>query len=379
MKIGFDVSQTGSLKAGCGYFADSLIRTLAEIDHENQYILYPTFGNDFWDPNWAAESCQINRPNFKRGLVNRSYEVNQDFWSFPPSDWEAQLGQPDIIHSNNFYCPVGLRSARLVYTLYDLAFLIHPEWTTEANRIACFNGVFNASLNADWIISISEHTKKNFLEIFPHYPVDRISVIYPASRFTYQPNLHRPSTLSMLLPEKFWLTVGTIEPRKNHRRLLEAYARLKADIGQSLPLVIAGGKGWLTENFEQWIVEMGLQENVIWLKYVDDVELQWLYQNCFTFVYPSLFEGFGMPVVEAISLGAPVLTSSCTSLLEIVKRPEQLFSPLDISSIINVMLRIYQSDDFRQHTKSYSLSQGFGFSWSFAAKSVLECYQLAAG
>ena len=308
MKIGYDVSQTGAKKAGCGFFADSLLRALAKIDKDNQYILYPTFGDGFWDPEWKSTTCQIAQPNFKRGLSYRFHKDNQHFWTHPSSDFEKQLGHPDIIHANNFFCPTHLRSANIVYTLHDMSFLENPEWTTEANRTTCFNGVFNASLHADWIIAVSEYTKKHFMKTFPHYPAEQISVIYHASRFTYNSNLTRPKTLSMLYSEMFWLTVGTIEPRKNYYRLLKSYASLKNDTEHMLPLVIAGKKGWLNENFEQWIIELNLEADVVWMDYVNDIELQWLYQNCFTFIYPSLFEGFGMPVVEAMSLGAVVLT-----------------------------------------------------------------------
>src|SRR5215475_744240 len=105
MRIGFDVSQTGRLKAGCGYFADSVIRHLAEIDETNEYILYPTFGDFYWDPNWSGAVCHINRPNFRRGLGHKRLRMAQHFWAAPSADLEAQLGDPDLIHVNNFFCP----------------------------------------------------------------------------------------------------------------------------------------------------------------------------------------------------------------------------------------------------------------------------------
>jgi hypothetical protein len=142
MNIGFDVSQTGRLKAGCGYLAESLIRHLAEIDTENQYILYPTFGDVYCDPEWPAAICRIDRPNFRQGLGHKAFESAQRFWRQPPGNLEEQLGNPDIVHSNNFYCPTTLRSARLVYTLYDLGFIEYPEFTTEENRIGCFRRRF---------------------------------------------------------------------------------------------------------------------------------------------------------------------------------------------------------------------------------------------
>ena len=259
-------------------------------------------------------------------MAIRTFEAAKLFWNHPPEDFETILGNPDIIHANNFYCPRGLRNARLVYTLYDLSFLAHPEWTTEQNRTTCFQGVFNASLYADLIISISHFSRNHFLEVFPHYPADRIVVVYPASRFAPSAAVTMPKDLSFL-QTPFWLSVGTLEPRKNHEKLIRAYSLLKAKHGQTFPLVLAGARGWLMQDFEKELDSLNLQNDIIILGYIDDPTLQWLYQNCFAFVYPSLFEGFGLPVLEAMSLGAAVLTSNFSSLPEIVGEAAILIDP----------------------------------------------------
>jgi len=374
MKIGFDISQTGQLKAGCGYFADSLVRHLAEIDSENTYILYPTFGDAYWDPDWPTATCQINQPNFARGLGHRTYEAAQLFWSNPPTDAEAQLGNPDIIHANNFFCPPGLQKARLVYTLYDLGFLEHPEWTTEQNRIICFTGAFNASLHADRIIAISDYSRRHFLEIFPHYPSDRVVVIYPASRFSGRSEFAQPEGLPPVQPEHFWLNVGTLEPRKNHRRLLQAYARLKSHLGQTYPLVLAGGRGWLMDDLEKSLDSLDLRQNVIMLGYVDDATLQWLYQNCFALVYPSLFEGFGLPVLEAMSLGAAVITSNVSAIPEIVGSAGVMIDPTAEEGIFRAMLQLIEQENWRTSLRQAALAQATLFSWDRTARKVLDVY-----
>ncbi len=375
MKIGFDVSQTGKNKAGCGYFADSLVQDLAEIDTNNEYLLYPTFGSSYWDPDWPRSTRQIDRPNFARGLGHVTFEAARLFWSSPPPGVETQLGNPDIIHSNNFFCPSGIRKARLVYTLYDLGFLGHPEWTMEENRICCFSGVFNASLYADFIIAISEHTRRDLLDMFPHYPADRVEVVYPASRFTARANFVKPKALPPLQSGEFWLTVSTLEPRKNHLRLLEAYSRLKAHLGSTFRLVLAGAQGWLMDDFDKTIEDMGLRRDVILLDYVDDPALQWLYQNCFAFLYPSLFEGFGLPVVEAMTLGAPVICSDSTSLPEIVDSAGLLVDPNDVDEIFRAMLGLSLGEVSRETLKEAAIRRAKSFSWSRTAKRVLNLYQ----
>src|ERR1017187_6899127 len=154
MRIGFDISQTGSSKAGCGYFAENLIRHLAARDSANEYILYPAVGDVFWDPGCGGETFSCNLHNFRRLAAPRSFEASRAFWREPGPDFEARLGDPDIVHIHNFYCPRGLRKARLVYTLHDLSFIEHPEWTTEANRFGCWHNVFQASLRADLIVAV---------------------------------------------------------------------------------------------------------------------------------------------------------------------------------------------------------------------------------
>ena len=375
MKIGFDISQTGKLKAGCGYFADSLIRHLAEIDPENKYILYPTFGDTYWDPDWFSGTCRIGRQNFQYGQGHRTFEGAKLFWNHSPEDFEAKLGNPDIVHSNNFYCPRSLRKARLVYTLYDLSFLAHPEWTTEQNRIACFDGVFNASLYADLIIAISYYTRNHYLKIFPHYPADRIVVGHPASRFVAPADIPLPQNLPPLVPQQFWLNVGVLEPRKNHQRLLRAYALLKAKLGKTWPLVFAGGRGWLMENFEKELDALNLRQDVFLLGYVEDEILQWLYQNCFAFIYPSLFEGFGLPVLEAMSLGAPVITSNVSSLPEIAGQAALFIDPTSEEAVFQAMRQLTSDPRARLLLKENSIRQAAQFSWRSTASFVLECYR----
>ena len=375
MKIGFDVSQTGRLKAGCGYFADSLIRHLTGLDTDNSYALYPTFGNVYWDPDWSTGTCCISQSNVERGLAHKTFESMRQFWSHPPSHYEAQLGHPDIIHANNFFCPVGLSQAALVYTLYDLGFIEHPEWTTEPNRVGCFTGVFNASLYADFIIAISAYSRQHFLNVFPHYPEDRIVVIHPASRFDGLSEVAKPDALSSLQSGQFWLNVGTLEPRKNHHHLLHAYAQLKAELGSVFPLVLTGNEGWLMEDFNRWLDDLELRQDVIMLGYVDDTILQWLYQHCFAFVYPSFFEGFGLPVLEAMSLGAPVIASNVTSLPEIVETHGILVDPHDVESIYHGMRQLATDPLLRTDLQGRGQSQAAKFSWPSAARETLACYQ----
>lgn len=366
MKIGFDVSQTGSGKAGCGYYAEGLIKALEAIGTEYEFWLYPAFGDVFWDPQCATAAYSTDNPHFRRLKGPASFEESQRFWRQPGPDFETRIGSPDLLHSHNFFCPRGLKKARLVYTLHDLSFLVDPSWSTEANRIGCLDGVFRAATSADWIVANSEYTRRHFLEVFPHYPAERTQVIYPGSRYRMENAApSRPERFAHLRPDGFWLSVGSIEPRKNHRRLLEAYARS----GSVLPLVVAGGKGWLMDDLKP-------PPGVELTGYVTDAELEWLYRNCFAFLYPSLFEGFGMPVLEALSLGAPVICSNTTSLPEVAGDAGLLVDPLDASAIADAMLRLSNRRDF---LRAAAVRQAARFSWEASARKLLEVYDEVKG
>lgn len=372
MRIAYDITQTGKDKAGCGYFAYSLIRALAEQDLYNEYLLLNSFGEFTWDFKASPASCGIHQANFGPGP---RYVAPRQFWHTPPADIDSALGNPDIVHSNNFFCPTGLKRSRLIYTLYDLSFVKHPEWSTEANRTLCFDGVYHASLYADMILAISEYSRIHFLDTFPHYSPQNVHVVYPASRYTYSANLKRPRKIAKRVIEgKFWLCVGTLEPRKNHLGLLRAYARHKARFGKALPLVHAGGPGWLMNDFRDHVAKLSLQEDVILLGYVDDTALQWLYQNCFAFVYPSHFEGFGLPALEAMSLGAAVIASNTTSIPEIVGEAGVLVNPTEDEQIANAMDALARDENYLIELRSAALQRAAHFSWKESALKTINLY-----
>jgi glycosyltransferase involved in cell wall biosynthesis len=375
MIIGFDTSLTGNGKAGTGYFAAGLIGGLADVDSGNLYLLYPSFGDGVWDGNWPRTRPLLERPNVRRGLGHRTRRELDTFWRTDPLD-ERALGDPDVIHSNNFYCPVRLRTARIVYTLYDLSFLEHPEWTTEGNRRTCLSGVLNASVHADRIIAISKYTQQHFVREFPHFPAERVSVVYPASRFP-QALAGRPSrAVQRLSPGGFWLSVATLEPRKNHVRLLAAYARLKQTCLSAPPLVLVGGKGWLMDGLSAELSRRGLRKDVLLLGYVDDASLQWLYENCFGFAYVSLLEGFGMPVLEAMSCGAAVITSNTTSLPEVTGDAAISVDPYDTDAIYSAMLSVQRGEVDRSVLRQRSYARAAQFSWTKTALEVKSIYEL---
>ncbi|GAB6036723.1 hypothetical protein JCM15519_12820 [Fundidesulfovibrio butyratiphilus] len=376
MLVGLDVSQTGAGKAGCGYLAHALALALAEqAAPDDHFVLYPHFGDLYWEPRPAAcvRPASSAGATFSQGPTFRRFEACKRFWRTPPGDFEKRLGNPDVVHANNFFCPKGLTRARLVYTLYDLSFLENPAWTTEANRVGCLDGVFGASLRADFILSISQASLDHFLAVFPHYPVERTAVMPLASRFSNQSPQERPAALKDLEPGGYWLSVGTIEPRKNQDKLFEALARLPGE----RPLVLAGGRGWLMDDVAGRLDDLGLSGRVRLTGYVSDAELAWLYANAFAFVYPSLFEGFGLPVLEAMSLGAAVVTSQASSLPEVAGDAALLVDPADPAAIAAAMARLEDDATLRASLAGRGQLRSARFRWSATATAALHAYRAA--
>jgi glycosyltransferase involved in cell wall biosynthesis len=372
MKIGFDISQTGALKAGCGYFAESLIRTLTEIDGQNEYVLYPAFGTGFWDPDHKRATWHTGRQHVRRGPEGMSHAACVAMWQSGGTELDLAIGAPDVVHANNYFCPRGL-TARVVYTLYDLVTLDHPDFTTEANRLVCTDGLVDASVHADMLIAISEATRSRFLELFPHYPGSRVKTVYPASRFTPEQRPGRPP--GGLKTDTFWLAVGTVEPRKNLRRLVRAYAALVREHPTTGPLVIAGGTGWLEEDFNAFVRDTGVSDRIQRLGYVSDEQLAALYAGCFAFVYPSLVEGFGMPVLEAMSLGAAVITSNRSSMPEIVSDTGFTVDPEDEAALAAAMSLLQTEAPLRARLRDAARLRATRFSWVDSAQMVLDTYK----
>jgi glycosyltransferase involved in cell wall biosynthesis len=191
----------------------------------------------------------------------------------------------------------------------------------------------------------------------------------------------QPDAVAGLESGRFWLSVGTLEPRKNHLRLLEAYARVRSELGDSCyPLVLAGGNGWLMDGLDDRLQAFGLtSRDVVRLGYVEDASLAWLYENCFVFCYLSHFEGFGLPVVEAMSLGAAVLTSNTTSLPEIVGSAGVMVDPHEVDLIFQAMLRLARNPAERQKLREDARRRAAEFSWQRAASEVRDIYTQVAG
>ena len=210
------------------------------------------------------------------------------------------------------------------------------------------------------------------------FPSDRVRVIHPCSRFDDSKQQGSPPAAAKLLDAGgFWLSVGTIEPRKNQRMLVQAYARYLQAGGRPLPLVLAGGKGWLMEDFQDYLVKLGISDRVILTGYVSDNELIWLYRNCYANLYPSVFEGFGLPVLEGMQFGAPTLSSNATSMPEVAGDAAMLLTPHDHQAWTQALLDLASDRDRRDRMSLAASARARKFDWQRSAAAMLAIYEEA--
>ncbi len=362
MRIGFDISQTCESKSGTGFWADQLIRALAQVDKENEYVLFPWFYD--YRPQTLDKATRVSQINFEEKVIKK---FNDD---------ETVMRELDIVHSNNFRFPKDI-SAKKVVTIYDVCFLDHPEYTTEANRLFCYKGTLDSMLFADKIIAISDYTKQRLLHFFPFIDEKKIEVVYCGNRDTLLKEKENVKLIKKygLRKEEYFLSVGTIEPRKNYTTLLRAYKLYKEKSTQHKKLCIAGGYGWMEENFKQKIVDLGLTDDVVVTGYVTDEELANLYRYCFAFVYPTWYEGFGLPVLEAMNFGKPVIASNVTSIPEITGDAAILIEPGDVEKLKEAMKQIEDNAIIGTELTDKMRKRLSFFSWRKSARALLDIYE----
>ena len=374
MKIGIDASLVVGEKAGVGWYTASLIEALARVDHQNKYILYPFFYHIF-DPRFKklvapTKSFSVRFTALPEALVRY-------LWFHSKIPRHRLLGKVDVLHSTTFCCP-PVHSGQLVVTIYDVSFLHYPELHTEMNRVHCLKGTWETAVHADRIIAISQNTKKDLVEYF-NVQEDRIAVIPLAARKDFHP---RPMEEVKAFVARRWgldqpylLSVGTIEPRKNLKHLIRVYCGLPKEIRNDYQLIIAGGEGWLSTDIYQSIVEMGAESSIRFLGYVPSSDLPWLYSGATCFVYPSLYEGFGLPALEAMACGIPLITSNTSSLPEVAGDAALLVDPLSEEELRSAIIKVVSDPTLRQKMSGKGLDQAKQFSWEQVARDTLKVYE----
>jgi glycosyltransferase involved in cell wall biosynthesis len=293
--------------------------------------------------------------------------------------WE-QLALPwqsmDLLYSTAFVTPLAARWPA-VLTIYDLSFLHYPETLTRARRgyLRLFSRL--SCRRARRIIAISESTRRDLVKQWG-LAADKIDIAYPGVGEQFRPlpvNEVEAFRARHGLPPRFILHLGTLEPRKNLVRLIQAFARLRTDA----KLVLAGGRGWLYGDITAEIERLALQDKVMLPGYLADEALGFWYNAASVLAYPSLYEGFGLPVIEAMACGTPVVTSSASSLPEAAGDAGLLVDPYDTEMLAEELQRVLTDEVLRAEMRMRGLSQAARFTWQATAAATVTTLCRALG
>ncbi|MCD6291639.1 MAG: glycosyltransferase family 4 protein [Anaerolineae bacterium] len=296
-----------------------------------------------------------------------------------PAEWLT--GPIDLYHSPDYVLP-PLHHAIGVVTIHDLSFLRVPECADPKLRAFLTAEVPQAVRRARHILADSESTRRDLIDLLGVSP-EKISVvpagISPDFRRVVDEARLNPVRIRYGLPQHFILSLGRLEPRKNFVRLIQAYAHLRKHLAPPHHLVIAGGRGWLYEEIFREPERLGISEWVHFIGFVPDDDLPALYSLADVFAFPSLYEGFGIPPLEALACGTPTVVADNSSLPEVVGDAALTVPAEDVNALAEALARLIQDDAWRERTRRSGPEQARHFTWEAAARRLLAAYQQALG
>ena len=319
--------------------------------------------------------AQFDGLTMRRAAWNTESPVKRILWEQAAQPWG--LGEFDLVHGLAFVSPLILPKPSVV-TVYDLSFIHYPQVLSTSRRLYLRLFTALSCRRARRVIAISHSTARDLTDSLG-IPADKIDVAAPGYDRTVFHPLPREQVEAFRreqgLPEQFWLFLGTLEPRKNLVTLIEAYAALPKS--ERLPLVLAGGKGWDYGAIFAAIERYNLVSEVLFPGYVPPENLSLWYNSANTFIYPSVFEGFGLPVLEAMACGTPVIVSDASSLPEVVGEVGIRLPPLDVTAWTEALRRVYHDDGWRVEAGRRGLEEAARYRWETTARRTIESYQKA--
>ncbi|MBZ9632963.1 glycosyltransferase family 4 protein [Clostridium sp. FP1] len=369
MKIGIDARAAKWYRGtGIGTYCYQLIHSLNKIDNYNDYSLF------------VPKDCMLDIPFRENFHIRNIKQENQNnFWN------EVNIPNPLIDKNMDIYhVPqngIGLPSAKdcpFVITLHDVIPYKMPD-TVGEQYLKIFNEKLpNIISLCDGIITVSEYSKQDIASAF-NFPKEKIYVTYLASEDIYKPY---DKTLSKSIIEKnysisgdYILYIGGFSPRKNILGLLESFSLLLPKLKKDMKLVIAGSKGKSYDMYKKRAQELHIENSVIFPGFISMDHIPFIYNACQLFVYPSFYEGFGLPPIEAIACGVPVIASNVTSIPEIVKDSTLLVNPYDIVDLSEKMYNVLLDNDLRESLISKGLKRASTLTWEHTATDTLKAYK----
>lgn len=379
MKISIDVQLfLKGEKTGIGWFAHNVLSNL-NIHSDRQYQLNCfTLGykkkNQLIVDEYKSYGYTIKKVNWFHDVVYRM------IWNFIPIPYSFFFGNNSkVTLFFNYIIPPGV-SGRKITVVHDMAYKAYPETVRAKTRKFLDLSLSKTCKKADKIITVSEFSK---LEIMKYLEVkaDKIEVIPLGVDVKYYHNAYSENDVGKVkekynISGEYFLYLGTIEPRKNIERLIKAYGALYKQRKDIPKLILAGKKGWLYEDIFKTLRELELHDMVSFLGYIEIQDAPKLIAGSIAFVFPSLYEGFGLPPLEAMACGTPVIISDAASLPEVVGEAGLLVNPLDINSIKEAMLKIIAEPDLRIKLSEAGIQQAKMFSWEETTKKIEQVIDL---
>lgn len=377
MRVGIDYTAAVWQGAGIGRYTRELIGRVIERGPQHEYrLFFASYGLDPASPFVAMlGKLQMAHPNVRVARIPLPPRRLTQLWHRLriPLPVELFTGQLDVLHAPDFVPPPS--RAPTIVTIHDLSYMVHPECALPSVARYLNSAVPRSVARAQALLADSQATRVDLQRLLGVDPA-RVTVVYPGVSEAFRPlaaDVTEPVRRALGLPDRFLLFVSTLEPRKNLPRLIEAYARVLDQI-DAIPLVLAGRKGWMYQEIFAAIERHGLQAQIRLLDYVDDKALPSLYNLAWGFVYPSIYEGFGIPALEALACGTPVLTADNSSLPEVVGASAVLAQATDLRSLMGGLVQIVNDVNLRERLRAEGPLRARMFTWEQAADQVLEQY-----
>ncbi len=360
--------------AGINRYIYNLLLNLPLVDGDNRYTVFLGERRFSAHPRLTLRTSRL--PTMRPPV--------RIFWEQVLQPLALKMEKIDLLHALAFVTPLT-STCPAVVTVYDLSFLLYPDRFQSFKRLYLSLFTRLSVKRAKGIIAISESTGRDVVRLFK-VPAHKIEIAYPGVDESYRPL--PPAEIESFrqrrgLPRRIILFVGTLEPRKNVVHLLEVYERLLRQTWQAEDrgpkLVIVGAKGWFYKQIFARVEALNLKDHVILPGYVPNEELPLWYNVADVFVYSSLYEGFGLPPLEAMACGTPVIVADTSSLPEVVGQAGLIVPPQDVEAWVEAIRKVLDDEALRQTMRHQGLSQAARFSWTKMARQTVGAYRRAVG
>lgn len=371
MRIGIDATALPRQRLGAANYTVCLTRELLEASAADEFVIFTKPAQS------GLFGTAKNATLVAAALPFRTYRLAWEQLALPGL---AQRYRLDLLHSPHYTVPLALGCPSVV-TFHDMSFFLYPR-THQLYRKVFFRTMIPwAARRASAIIAPSQSTRADIVRLL-RVPQDQVRVVHHGVAPVFHPVPESLACAELLkkygLRRPYLLYVGNLEPRKNVPALLRAYNQLLQE-GLSASLVLAGTRGWIDTPIGETVRKLGLGERVRFLGYVEQEDLPTLYSSAAAFVYPSLYEGFGLPVLEAMACGAAVVTSNTSSMAEIAGDAALLVDPLDVGALAQALSKILRDPRLGADLRRRGIERAKGFTWERAAVRTLEVYRQAVG